>query len=62
MKVKIKGCYGCGGCVAVCPQGAISLNDEKATVVLEKCIGCKICESVCPLGLINIDKLKNHEK
>jgi len=59
--VKIKGCYACGGCVAVCPKGAIKLNDEKAEIDLEKCISCKICEKVCPLGLINIDKLMENK-
>lgn len=56
--MKIKGCYGCGGCVAVCPQLAIILNDEKAEIDMEKCTSCKICERVCPLGLIDIDILK----
>jgi Fe-S-cluster-containing hydrogenase component 2 len=56
--MKIKRCYACGGCIAVCPQMAITLNNEKAEIDLEKCIKCKICEKVCPLGLIVIDKIK----
>ncbi|MEA3255683.1 MAG: 4Fe-4S dicluster domain-containing protein [Candidatus Altiarchaeota archaeon] len=53
--MKIKGCYGCGGCVAVCPQDAITLNNL-AEIITEKCIGCRRCERVCPDGLINITK------
>ncbi len=59
MKVTIARCYGCGGCLAVCSKDAITLNDEKAVIDLEKCIQCKLCEKVCPLGLIKIDELKD---
>lgn len=36
-------------CMAVCPAGAISVNDEGA-VILDRsmCIGCKSCASACP--------------
>lgn len=57
MKVKILRCYGCGGCVAICPVDAITINDEKARIDFEKCIKCLLCEKVCPLGLIDIEKL-----
>jgi Fe-S-cluster-containing hydrogenase component 2 len=56
MELTIKRCYGCGGCIAVCPRGAVTFHDEKATIDLEKCIQCKLCEVVCPLGLIHIKK------
>ncbi|HDH41901.1 MAG TPA: 4Fe-4S dicluster domain-containing protein [Candidatus Altiarchaeales archaeon] len=53
--MKIKNCYGCGGCVAVCPSGAITLRDE-VEIISEKCIKCRRCEFVCPAGLITIEK------
>ncbi|MEM2918000.1 MAG: 4Fe-4S dicluster domain-containing protein [Candidatus Altiarchaeota archaeon] len=54
--MKIKGCYSCGGCVAVCPKMAITL-ESCAEIDPKRCISCKICEKACPLGLIDIDKL-----
>ena len=56
MKAKIEDCYGCDGCVAVCPVGAITLQEDKAVIDLEKCKQCKSCELVCPLGLIVIEE------
>jgi 2-oxoglutarate ferredoxin oxidoreductase subunit delta len=43
-------CKGCGICVAFCPKGALSLDDEgKASWVLpEKCVRCGLCRSRCP--------------
>jgi Fe-S-cluster-containing hydrogenase component 2 len=52
--MKIEGCYGCGGCVAVCPAGAIKIGND-AEIVTEKCVKCKRCEIVCPAGLITIE-------
>ncbi len=52
--MKIKNCYGCGGCVAVCPTGAITLESE-VEIITEKCIKCGKCELVCPAGLITIE-------
>lgn len=51
--MKIEYCYGCGGCVAVCPSGAIVLH-EIAEIQLEKCIKCRRCERICPAGLIEL--------
>jgi len=51
--MEIKDCYGCGGCVAVCPEGALTL-DGVVNRMVEKCIKCGICEHVCPAGLIKI--------
>ncbi|MCK4491870.1 MAG: 4Fe-4S binding protein [Candidatus Altiarchaeales archaeon] len=51
--MKIKNCYGCGGCVAVCPSGAIIFSNE-AEIIVEKCIKCRRCELICPVGLIEV--------
>lgn len=45
-----KRCVGCGGCVAVCPQGALSLAGGKARVDRARCVGCGSCVPVCPVG------------
>ncbi len=47
-------------CVAVCPSGAMKLNTELATPIIDYdlCIGCRMCLSVCPFGAITVDAKK----
>ncbi len=47
----------CGG-IAVCPTGALSWNEEKATIQIDndKCISCGMCEKECPIGAIAVAK------
>lgn len=42
-------CIGCGQCMQVCPEGALSF-DEKRQPVLNRdlCTGCGLCTAVCP--------------
>lgn len=48
-------CIGCGRCVAVCPEKALTLIDKKSHVDVAKCIGCFECITVCPVKAISID-------
>lgn len=48
-------CIGCGRCVKVCPQQALTLIDKKSHVDISKCIGCFECITVCPVKAISID-------
>lgn len=40
-------------CVAVCPNGAMYINEEDGTVQHDdsKCIGCQYCVKACPYGV-----------
>ncbi len=42
-------CSGCGKCVAVCPNHAITLEDGKVRTDRKKCNCCGACVKVCPL-------------
>ena len=47
-------CCGCTACYSVCPQKAISMQQDQEGflypfVEISKCIDCKLCDSVCPI-------------
>jgi digeranylgeranylglycerophospholipid reductase len=44
-------CVYCGGCVSVCPVGALSLA-ETCVIIDERCIDCGDCVSACPVGAL----------
>ncbi len=50
------GCLGLGDCMAVCPNGAISIDEEMNVVVIDpdKCTGCGLCVKECPRGIIQL--------
>ena len=45
-------CLSCGGCISVCPQGAVFMKGREAFILDEKCICCGICIKTCPIGAI----------
>lgn len=45
------GCLGLGDCAAVCPAGAIAVENGLARVDDALCIGCGKCTAACPKGL-----------
>lgn len=55
VNVDEKTCIGCGKCVKVCPQQALSLHNRKSRVDISRCIGCFECITVCPVKAISID-------
>lgn len=58
-KIKQDGlCIQCGGCVAQCPKGAISIEDFEIQVS-EKCNNCGLCLRVCPVNELNEYKGEN---
>lgn len=52
--VDTKSCSGCGQCVAICPYGALLVQEGAAQYILEDCFLCGHCEAVCPEKAINI--------
>ncbi len=42
-------------CAAVCPTGALSLQDDMVQVQREKCVGCHACQKACPFGVPRFD-------
>ena len=49
VKIDTEKCTGCGGCIDLCPQIAISMIDDVVTVDEEKCNECNMCVKVCPM-------------
>ncbi len=49
-------CLGLGDCLTVCPQEAISIDEEKGIAVIncEKCNGCGLCVAECQKNLIEL--------
>jgi NAD-dependent dihydropyrimidine dehydrogenase PreA subunit len=46
-------CNGCGNCVEVCPQGAITIDNDIAVVNQGLCVQCGDCLEICPVGAIH---------
>ena len=49
-------CLGFGDCIAVCPQRAVSIDDDKGIAVIDykKCNGCGLCIGECSQNLIEL--------
>jgi len=51
-------CIGLGDCVASCPFGAISMENQFPEIDVEKCVGCGSCVRSCPKKVIELMPLK----
>jgi Fe-S-cluster-containing hydrogenase component 2 len=60
-QLDLKSCGECGGCVAVCPQGALELFSDGLQVKADQCNMCESCIVFCPVGALkdNTDKAEN---
>ena len=47
-------CEGCGTCENHCPVQAITVNNGKSQIDVDKCIGCGQCEFQCPNNVITL--------
>ncbi|MBU5557661.1 MAG: 4Fe-4S binding protein [Candidatus Aenigmatarchaeota archaeon] len=48
-------CLRCGGCVAVCPVGALELHVHPE-IDTKKCVLCGTCAKACPVSAITVKK------
>lgn len=52
LKVSYDKCNGCGRCVDLCPEKALSMNGDKVSVDREKCTVCGACADFCYTGAL----------
>ena len=57
-QLTIESCTGCGICLDVCPEKAISMPREAAypAPVEDKCVGCGECVQECPFDAIELNE------
>lgn len=55
LKLDRQVCIGCGLCVAVCPHGVFSVEEEKARILdLDRCMECGACARNCPVAALSV--------
>jgi heterodisulfide reductase subunit A len=62
-QVRAESCAACGACVAVCPFGAIEIDEEKRIAVVNEtlCKGCGACSATCRSGAIDLRGFRDEQ-
>jgi len=68
--IKKDRCKGCTLCTEVCPQGILSISEEKnehgyrfvEAADAKECIACGFCALICPDLVFEIYKAKSRDK
>ncbi|MCW5200462.1 Coenzyme F420 hydrogenase/dehydrogenase, beta subunit C-terminal domain [Desulfobulbus sp. F4] len=47
-------CARCGICAGVCPNGAISFDQQRVPVLTGKCVACSLCCQCCPGAAVDL--------
>ena len=55
-------CDGCSICIERCPMDALSLENFKSTVDLNRCIGCGLCVTTCPTESLQLVRKPEKEQ
>jgi ferredoxin len=50
-------CVHCGACTAVCPSGALSMDEKTWTLRFDqsKCLICELCIKTCPIKAMDVN-------
>lgn len=54
MQIDREKCTGCGACAAICPSGAIHMEEGRPIWDADACTFCGKCENFCPTGIREI--------
>ena len=54
IRIRKEDCIGCEACVERCQMEAIRMQDDVATVDLDRCIGCGLCVTSCSSEAIDL--------
>jgi len=58
LQLDVQLCGECGGCVAVCPCGALELFASGLRIDHTECTLCENCVIFCPTGALEIDSVR----
>ena len=60
-KIDVSQCSGCRLCFVFCPDGAITMQDDKDPVVdFNLCKACGICVNECPKKIIEMTTVESN--
>ncbi len=55
VNICLEKCIGCGVCVEVCFQEALSIIDGQVSVNPDLCEECGVCVSICEHGTLSLE-------